>query len=126
MSHRPSRLRQAEEGEGTAGTGIRSQRELKGGSTKIGPYFFRGLLVHEAAEFVFSPNPSGLSSPLTAMSINAISGVQNRSAAVTAKNDRIDHEVRNLVIHLALRHRTAAREAGDSCPPRARAPLSIS
>jgi hypothetical protein len=60
---------------------------------------------HEAAEFVFFAKPIR---PLIAFNRdanNAIPGVQNRSAAVAAKNDRIDHEVRNLVVNLAQRDR---------------------
>ena len=57
---------------------------------------------YEAAEFVFFAKPVR---PLVALYGNpddAISAVQYRSSAVAAKNDRIDHEVRNLVVHLAL------------------------
>src|ERR1700691_6334354 len=57
---------------------------------------------HEAAEFVFLAKTIR---PLVALdrdANNAIPGVQHRPSAVAAKNDRIDHEVRNLVVHLAL------------------------
>jgi hypothetical protein len=42
MSHRPSRLRQAEEDEGAAVTGIRFQRELRAAALKLVRISFAG------------------------------------------------------------------------------------
>ena len=60
---------------------------------------------HEAAELVFFAKPIRPLITLYGDANNAVPGVQNRSSAVAAKNDRIDHKVRNLVVHLALRDR---------------------